>query len=186
MLEHVPAAVGRSLAGVRAGPETLTSAKHFADVPATLAIGSAAFAHEGPLPPEFTADGAGLSPPIEWRGLPEGTEAVVIIIEDADSPTPDPLVHAIVLDLPGRDGGVAAGALEHGSSLRLGKNSFLKAEYLPPDPPAGHGPHRYAIQVFALDRSLGLAENPGRGAVVEAMRGHVLAKGALFGTYQRF
>ena len=27
----------------------------------------------------------------------------------------------------------------------------LSATYLPPDPPPGHGPHRYAFQVFALD-----------------------------------
>ncbi len=72
-----------------------------------------------------------------------------------------------------------------GQPHELGRNSFLKAEYLPPDPPTRHGPHRYAVQVFALDTPLSLAFEPGRGAVVAAMTGHVLATGLLIGTYER-
>ena len=67
--------------------------------------------------------------------------------EDADSPTPHPLVHAIAWNLPGRDAYLPAGALRgptaHGDGHALGLNSLLRAEYLPPDPPPGHGPHRY-------------------------------------------
>ena len=128
--------------------------------------------------------------------MPAGAAEVVVLIEDADSPTPAPLVHTLLLGLPGRDGALAAGELKspggEGRPHRLGRNSFLKAEYLPPDPPTGHGPHRYVVQVFALDAplslgdgSLSLGDAPGRGAVVEAMAGHVLAKGTLTGTYER-
>ncbi len=67
----------------------------------------------------------------------------------------------------------------------VGKNSFLKTGYLPPDPPTGHGPHRYLFQLYALNRRLGLEGVPGRGALLEAMHGHVLAKGVIAGTYER-
>jgi len=36
-----------------------------------------------------------------------------------------------------------------------------------------------------LRQPLHLAEEPGRGALIEAMRGHVLAKGHLTGAYMR-
>ena len=189
MLEHMPKIVGEALRGVGPGPEKLTAHGAFAAAPASVAVESDAFAPDGPIPAEHTADGSGLSPPIRWRGLPPGTAAAVLVIEDADSPTPEPLVHGLVLDLPGRDGALAAGALKGpagpGEAHVLGQNSFLRSEYLPPDPPTGHGPHRYAFQVFALDRNLSLDAGLGRGAVVAALTGHVLAKGVLIGTYER-
>ncbi len=155
MLEHIPAAVGHALAGVRSGLGKSMAKQHFAGAPEAIAVTSPAFGRDAPIPSQHTADGAGLSPPIAWQGLPAGTLSAVLVVEDADSPTPEPLVHAMVLDLPGRDGAIAAGALKSpagaGAPHRLGQNSFLRAEYLPPDPPSGHGPHRYAFQVFALD-----------------------------------
>lgn len=189
MLEHVPAILGEALKGVRPGLEALVAAKDFADVPEVIAVESSAFAHGAPIPPDHTGDGRKLSPPLAWRNLPAGTAAVALLIEDADSPTPRPLVHAIVTGLPNRDGGLAAGALKSpgapGEAHALGRNSFRKAEYLPPDPPTGHGVHRYAFQVFALDTDLRLGPEPGRDDLVKAMAGHVLAKGVLIGTYVR-
>jgi hypothetical protein len=67
----------------------------------------------------------------------------------------------------------------------LGRNAYLKAAYLPPDPPKGHGPHLYAFQIFALNRRLDFDRAPSRAAVMDAMRGHVLAKGLLTATYER-
>ncbi len=188
MLEHTPRILGEVLKDVRPGLDKLASAA-FADVPDTVVVESPAFADGGAIPADHTADGRGLSPPLRWRNLPDATAAVALLVEDADSPTPQPLVHAIVPDLPGADGALAAGALAGpagpGGPHALGKNSFLKAEYLPPDPPTGHGPHRYAFQVFALREALPLGAGPGRGALIEALQGRALAKGLLIGTYER-
>ena len=189
MLEHLPSAVGAALKGVRPGLDKLTLNRHFADVPQSITVESPAFGPNAPLPVDVTEDGRKVSPALAWRGVPAGAKATVIVMEDADSPTPEPLVHTILLGLPGLDGQLGEGELKSagsaGQAHELGRNSFLKAEYLPPDPPSGHGPHRYAFQVFALDAPLSLAAEPGRGAVVEAMSGHVIATGWLIGTYER-
>ena len=61
----------------------------------------------------------------------------------------------------------------------------LSATYLPPDPPPGRGPHRYAFQVFALDTVPRFESQPGRTQLLDKIKGHVIAKGLLIGTYER-
>ncbi|WP_336487154.1 YbhB/YbcL family Raf kinase inhibitor-like protein [Methylobacterium nigriterrae] len=189
MLEKIPHALGEALSGLKAGLEKTAYHAAFADVPATLTVTSAAFADGAALPARSTQDGAGTSPPLAWTGVPEGARSVAILVEDADSPTPKPLVHLLVWNLAGHDAALAEGALASpagpGAHHNLGKNSFLRDQYLPPDPPTGHGPHRYVFQVYALDATLDLGTSPGRGALLDAMRGHVLAKGGITGTYAR-
>ncbi|WP_375463611.1 YbhB/YbcL family Raf kinase inhibitor-like protein [uncultured Methylobacterium sp.] len=189
MLEKIPALVGQALSGLRAGPEKTAYHADFTDVPERVALTSPAFAEGAPMPARFTEDGEGTSPPLAWSGLPEGTVRVAILAEDADSPTPQPLVHLIAWNLAATLDQIPEGALTRSgvADFRrdVGKNSFLKDGWLPPDPPTGHGAHRYLFQVYALDRALDLPARPGRGAVIDAMKGHVLGKGCLTGTYER-
>ncbi|WP_375454333.1 YbhB/YbcL family Raf kinase inhibitor-like protein [uncultured Methylobacterium sp.] len=189
MLEKIPAGLGQALSGLRAGLGKTAYHSDFADVPETLALTSAAFADGAPIPARYTADGAKTAPPLAWSGLPAGTVRIAILAEDADSPTPRPLVHLIAWNLAPTTHNLAEGALTAagvpGFRPDLGRNSFLTDGWLPPDPPAGHGAHRYLFQVYALDRALDLPPSPGRGAVVDAMRGHVLGKGCLTGSYER-
>ena len=186
MLEHVPAWLGRALAGARAGSDALAIARpELGGGFASLDLSSPAFADGARLPPRFTADGEGVSPPVHWRAPPEGTASLALLVEDADAPARQPLVHAIVWGLPVDAGSLAEGAIAAGHA-EVGRNSFLRQGWLPPDPPTGHGEHRYAFQLFALDAGVGdPGATPGRGAIVEAMAGHVLAAGLLVGTYSR-
>lgn len=189
MLEKIPAALGQALSGLKAGLEKTAYHSDFAEVAETVALTSPAFADGAPMPARFTEDGERTSPPLAWRGLPDGTVRVAILAEDADSPTPQPLVHLIAWNFAATSDQIPEGALT-GAGVAdfprdVGKNSFLKDGWLPPDPPTGHGAHRYLFQVYALDCALDLPERPGRGAVVDTMRGHVLGKGCLTGTYER-
>ncbi len=190
MLQNIPASAGRALQNFRSGADKLVSADPaFASVPDVIQLSSPAFAQGGSIPAEHTEDGARLSPPLEWIGVPPEAESLVLLIEDQDSPTPRPLVHAILAGLAAVDGGLAAGALpspqHEGEPLDMGRNSFMQRAYLPPDPPRGHGPHAYAFQLFALDMVPEFDSVPGRSALVAALKGHVIARGTLVGTYER-
>lgn len=189
MLEKIPSVIGEALSGLKAGREKTAYHAAFAGIPETLTLTSPAFADGADMPARFTADGAGLSPPLAWTGLPAGTAALVVLVEDAGSPTPQPLVHLIAWDLPPEPASLDEGALPSpghpGGTHRMGRNSFLRPEWLPPDPPSGHGRHDYVLQIYALRQRLHLAEEPGRGALIEAMQGQVLAKGLLIGAYMR-
>lgn len=190
MLEKLPDAIGHALRDQRAGLDK--TAFHAVDLRAGMAaitVASLAFVDHAPIPERYTADGPGLSPPLHWIGVPAGAAALVLIVEDADAPTPQPLVHAIVVDLPADDGALAEAALDsddhEGVGLKTGRNSLLQTKWLPPDPPPGHGVHRYAFQVFALAAGAEFSDAPGREAVLEAIRDHGLASGCLIGTYER-
>ncbi len=202
MLEKLPDALGHALSDVRAGlDKTVFHSTGLRQGMAAITVASLAFADHARIPARYTADGEGLSPPLHWSGVPPHADSVVLIVEDADSPTPQPLVHAIALGLPAdADGALAEGALgrheaddaEHGAAaadLVLGRNSYLRIGWLPPDPPPGHGAHRYVFQVYALGAAgaddAPLPEHPGRDALRQALQQRALASGCCIGTYAR-
>jgi Raf kinase inhibitor-like YbhB/YbcL family protein len=191
MLEHVPHWLGRMLQGVRAGHARLVIADpELGLTGVSIELSSPAFADGGRLPERFTADGAGVSPPLVWGDVPEGTESLALIVEDPDAPSLSPLVHALIWDMPASERRLAEGMIaEDGAGVAdgrdVGRNSFFAQGWLPPDPPPGHGSHDYVFQLFALAGTHVLDANPGRSAVVEAIRGHVLAAGVTTGTYSR-
>jgi Raf kinase inhibitor-like YbhB/YbcL family protein len=191
MLEHVPHWLGHALRGVRAGADKLCIAqRELGGAFASIDLSSPAFADGARLPSRFTADGEGVSPPLIWGVLPEGTESLALIVEDPDAPSPQPLVHAILWDIPPGEHRLAEGTIRPDGDgdpdgRDVGRNSYLREGWLPPDPPTGHGPHRYAFQLFALAGASDPGDTPGRGSLVAAMAGNVLAAGLLTGIYSR-
>jgi Raf kinase inhibitor-like YbhB/YbcL family protein len=190
MLEKIPHWLGSALKGVRAGHEKLTIAQLDLEGAARIEIGSPAFGPGARLPERFTADGEGVSPPLTWRGVPNGTERLALIVEDPDAPTPRPMVHAVVVDIDPGLGGIPEGAISadgggsHGKNV--GKNSGLAEGWLPPDPPTGHGSHDYVFQLLALGPGEDSNEpRPGRGDLREHVSGRVIGAGVLVGTYSR-
>jgi Raf kinase inhibitor-like YbhB/YbcL family protein len=191
MLEKLPEALGHLAAGQRAGLEKiLYNALDLRDGTAKITLTSPAFVDHAPIPPRYTADGEGLSPEIDWNGVPPSATSLALIVEDADSPTPAPLVHAIAVDIDPKRLLLQEGELQetdHGknTALSLGRNSYLRQAWLPPDPPPGHGIHRYAFQLFALADGEPFKDAPGRHEVIEALRKRAIASGCLIGTYTR-
>jgi Raf kinase inhibitor-like YbhB/YbcL family protein len=187
MLEKLPGAVGHALRNLRAGLDKLVfNQAGLRAGMAAIEVTSLAFADHAPIPARYTADGEGVSPPLAWTGVPGNAACLALIVEDADAPTPHPLVHAIAVDLAPGDGALAEGVLSSGGQgVHEGRNSFLMTGWLPPDPPPGHGEHRYAFQLFALGEGEPFKGTPGRDDVLEAVRQRGLASGLLIGTYAR-
>jgi len=193
MFEKLPEALGHALRDVRAGLDQIAFNRSALRAGmAQIQVTSFAFADHAPIPERYTADGAGISPPLSWSGVPANAASLVLIVEDADAPTPHPLVHAIAVDLPPADGSLAEGAINgdddgegDADAVHEGRNSFLMAGWLAPDPPPGHGVHRYAFQLFALGPGERFQGKPGRDELLDAVRQRGLSSGLLVGTYER-
>jgi Raf kinase inhibitor-like YbhB/YbcL family protein len=190
MLEILPESIGQALIHQRAGMQNVIYNLLYRErKTARLGLQSPAFAFNARIPPRFTADGDGISPPLVWDHIPPDADSLALIVEDADAPTPHPLVHAIVVDLKAADGELAEGALnsEHhrGTGLETGRNSFFKHAWLPPDPPPGHGEHRYVFQMFALRKGPLLSQFCGRGEFIDAVLDRAVGVGCVIGIYER-
>lgn len=80
---------------------------------------------------------------------------------------------------------VPAGALQPGASgIRFVSADLGHRGYAGPRPIPGHGPHHYRFLTFAIDEPIEGTVTTAR-ALLAAMSGHVLARGALTGTYER-
>ena len=188
MLEKLPEFVGHALQEQRAGLDNILSNKvGLRGAVYRLEVWSPALPPGGLLPTRFTADGEAIAPPLQWGRVPDTTATLALIVEDADSPTAEPLVHAIVVDIDPDRIGIAEGELNalDGTALKIGRNSYLRQTWLAPDPPPGHGVHRYAFQLFALKDGKAFSEAPGRKELAEAVRERAIAVGCFIGTYER-
>ena len=154
-----------------------------------LELYSKAFAPGGPIPARFTCEGSDVSPPLEWQGVPAGTKSLVLIVDDPDAPDPRAprmtWVHWVLANLPPEvtslAEGIAPSALPAGTVEGL--NDWKRTGYGGPCPPIGR--HRYFHKIYALDRELPGLKHPSKAQVEAAMKGHVLARAELVGTYEK-
>ena len=149
----------------------------------TLAVSSPRIAAGGVIPDDYSSYGKNVSPPLAWSRAPAAARSYAILLEDPDAPTPVPFQHWLVWNIPAGSSRIDQGALPDGA--QQGTLMMLnKATYFGPRPPPGPA-HHYHFQVFALDRPLDLKPGSDRGALVDAMKGHVLASGELVAAYQK-
>jgi phosphatidylethanolamine-binding protein (PEBP) family uncharacterized protein len=126
------------------------------------------------LPVEFTGDGDGLSPPLEWSGAPAGTQSYTLIMDHV-TPDGDQKWYWTVYDIP-----ASATSLPK-DSQRIGKiGTGFKGEigYEPPHS-KGPGAKTYVITMYALSEPLKVAGSPGREELIAAMKDKVLASSSL-------
>ena len=151
----------------------------------TMQITSAAFAGGQPIPQKYTGQGNDVSPPLQWTGAPPPTKSFAVVCEDPDAPM-GTFTHWVIYNLPATAGGLPENVAKTASlpdGSKQGENSFQNIGYNGPAPPPGKA-HRYFFKVYALDTMLTLDAGAGKGDLLKAMNGHVLATGQLMGTYQ--
>ena len=150
-----------------------------------LTISSTAFSNGGLIPSQYTCDGANISPPLQWSGLPPSTKAVALIVDDPDAPAKT-WVHWVVYDLPGSRSELPENIRPQEklpSGGKQGTNDFKKIGYGGPCPPSGT--HRYFFKLYALDIESSLNPGATKDELLKAIEGHVLAQGELIGKYKR-
>ena len=146
-----------------------------------LMLSSAAFAQGERIPGRYTCGGEGISPPLEWHGLPEGTRAPVLMCVDPDAPS-GAFLHWLVYDIPADAGNLPEDlppddTLENGA--KHGRNQQGRPGYIEPCLPGES--HRYVFSFYALDEYLNIPARADLKEVLDAMEGHVLAKSELVG-----
>jgi len=131
-----------------------------------------------------SAYGENVSPPVKWRGAPAETRSFALLLEDPDAPNA-PFIHWIAYNIASDIDSLGPNAAARADSeMSQGANSAGVEGYFGMRPPAG-APHRYHVEVFALDAVLDLPDGADRERVLDAMSGHVLAKGEVVGAFQR-
>ena len=154
-----------------------------------MKITSTAFEHGAAIPTRFTCDGADVSPPLAWSGIPAAAKSLALIVSDPDAPDPAApkrtWVHWVLYDIPPATTALreAIEPAQFPRGTRAGSNDWARGVYGGPCPPIGR--HRYFFTLYALDTVLGELNAPTRAALLDAMQGHVLAKAEWVGTYQR-
>ena len=163
-----------------AGGQPVTREERAVDAPDVITVTSPAFREGRPIPPRFTCDGDGVSPPLAWDGVPAEAEAVALVVDDPDAPR-GTFVHWVVLDLPAGTTEVGADAVPSGAVQA--RNSAGRASYFGPCPPSGT--HHYRFTVYALSRRTGLRDGAELGKALRAVQAAATAQGRLVGTYAR-
>lgn len=184
--------IGKLLVNRRAGEQTLAWHRSNLAAAATFDLTSTDFDHETTLPVRHVVTrlgGQNISPALAWALPPAETAQLLLVVEDPDVPLPSPLVHAAALLDPAVSE-LPRNALD--SSAPAAGVQILRSSqgrgYQGPAPIKGHGPHRYAFQLFALAEAIStVAGKPVASAKPRAVlaAGQALARARIDGLYDR-
>ena len=147
-----------------------------------VVLRSPQFSDHAMMPSRMTRDGDNISPALTWSTPPDGTEELVLVVEDRDVPN-GPLVHWLVT---GIDPNVTS--IDEGTPpprVRVWKNSFGQESYTGPLPPVGDGPHRYFFRLYALGERAAMPPEGDMSALRDHLDRTALATGTVVGLYAR-
>jgi Raf kinase inhibitor-like YbhB/YbcL family protein len=154
----------------------------------SFSITSIAFAQGQEISDKYTCDGSDISTPLSWKNQPEGTQSLVLIMDDPDAPDPEApkmtWVHWLLYNLPADSSGLpeAVSNNQLPAGTLQGTNNWGRTGYGGPCPPIGR--HRYFFKLYALDSTLPDLRNPDKECLLQSIKGHVLEEVELMGTYQ--
>lgn len=157
----------------------------------TFALQSTAFTDGATLPPEYTCDGGGQSPPLTWSGAPPGTAAYALIEQDVDSTAggaSQPFTEWLLYNMPSSVTQLQAGVpatplLSNG--VQQGTNDGQSVGYLGACPDHGQPPHHLQFALYAQDAYVTLETGAAYAAVHDALLGHTVGQTVLTAVVQR-
>lgn len=146
-------------------------------------LNSPAFVHHGAMPAEYTGDGDGISPPLNWSNTPEGTKCFALVLWHKPNASADELKsYWVISNIPAN-----VTSLEKNSSKLglIGLNDKKRAAYDPMNS-KGPGVKEYHITLYALSAEPMLAAGKfNRADLIKAIQEITLAESTLSYTYER-
>lgn len=135
------------------------------------------------MPAEFTGDGDGISPPLEWSGAPKGTKCFSLQLWHKPMPNGDEVKsYWVIANIP-----ADVTSLEKNSKGvgNVGLNDKRRAGYDPMNS-KGPGPKEYHVTLYALSAEPKLeAGKFNRADLLKAIKDITLAETTLSYTYER-
>ena len=167
----------------------LSSISKQASATSSLTLSSSDFNDGGLLPMRYTCDGAGISPPLQWSGVPENVESFAIVMDSIPGPLRPGEVEAaahfylLLYNIPKEIRAIEAGNKSVGT---LGGN-FLGRE-LGYTPPCSQGPglKSYTLTIYALSGMLELSPDQATlSTLTNAMKNKIIASSKISVNYSR-
>lgn len=144
-----------------------------------MTISSPAFIAGTKIPPQYTCEGSGINPALEFHDLPTAAVSLALIVEDPDSPG-QVWQHWLIWNISPDTAEIAADAVPAGAAQ--GTNDFGQTGYGGPCPQSGL--HHYRFRLLALDTQLMLSPGAGRRELDTAMAGHIIDQAEIVGTFE--
>ncbi len=145
-----------------------------------MKLTSSAFENNQFIPAKYSCDGQDISPSLSINDVPKGTQSLVIIVDDPDSPS-GTFTHWLIWNISPQTAEMTEGNIP--SEAAQGKNDFGKVGFGGPCPSSGT--HHYQFKLYALDTMLDLASSVTKSDIEKAMQGHILEQALLVGLYKR-
>lgn len=146
-----------------------------------ITLTSSAFKAGGAIPARYTCDGADVSPPLEWHGVPNGTAELFLLAIDLSGSSSDAIQWAVA-GIPPSAGGLSAGSLPAGAVA--GVNSVGKAGWGGVCGAKGQI-HHVAFLFYALKQKLNLKSGFNPIIARNALKGSTLGTGLTLAVYNR-
>jgi Raf kinase inhibitor-like YbhB/YbcL family protein len=138
--------------------------------PSTITVRSSAFQAGAAIPEKYSCKGEEVSPPLSWSGVPSGTRALALVVDDPDA---DGFVHWVLAGIDPGTTSIAEGQVPQGAVEVSG--------YKGPCPPSGT--HHYQFAVYALPADLQLAAGGDARDAITRIQQAASARGQLVGTF---
>lgn len=179
--DGTPAAPGGG-DGTTAGGDATTTAGNPALGEVTqmgdLELTSPAFDDGGSIPQKYGKSYENVNPPLRVSGRPDGTATLVLVVDDPEAPS-GVFDHWLAWNIPADTAEIPEG-WDPPPAVVQGTNGFGNVGYDGPRPPEAH---TYRFKAYAIDTSLDVERGADKETLGEAMRGHVLSRTQLDGTF---
>ncbi len=176
----------RAITEAPATPETTPLPETQPSTPMKLTLTSPAFAENGKIPSEYTCDGTNVNPEIHISGVPEGTQSLVLVMDDPDIPDfvkkergIKKFDHWAVYNIAPDTTVIKTGEVIGSGGLNSrGSTGYIGA--CPPD-----REHRYIFRLYAVSGTLNYIKTPTLDELETAAKGMTLDTATLIGRYER-
>ena len=148
----------------------------------TFIMKATSFNNEEMIPQKHTCEGENISPSLEWRDAPNGTQSFVLIVDDPDAPL-GTWNHWLIYGIPNHITKLEENIKTLPSPAKLGLNSWGSKNYSGPCPPSGE--HRYYFKLFALNAQIESKDKVSRTNIEQLIKPYIIGETVLMGRYER-